>query len=47
MPLSSGSYFEIYYSKTRTDGQIEAKGTQSTPTRPGTPSLILTVTQIA
>jgi hypothetical protein len=47
MPLSSGSYFEIYYSKTRTDGQIEAKGTQSTPTRPATPSVILTVTQIA
>jgi collagen type VII alpha len=47
MPLSSGSYFEIYYSKTRTDGQIEAKGVQSTPTRPATPSVILTVTQIA
>jgi len=47
MPLPSGSYFEIYYSKTRTDGQIEAKGTQSTPTRPATPSVILTVTQIA
>jgi hypothetical protein len=47
MPLSSGSYFEIYYSKTRTDGQIEAKGVQTTPIRPGTPSIILTVTQIA
>jgi len=47
MPLSSGSYFEIYYSKTRTDGLIEAKGVQSTPTRPTTPSVILTVTQIA
>jgi hypothetical protein len=47
MPLSSGSYFEIYYSKTRTDGLVEAKGVQSTPTRPATPSVILTVTQIA
>jgi hypothetical protein len=47
MPLSSGSYFEIYYSKTREDGLIEAKGAQSTPTRPATPSVIVTVTQIA
>jgi hypothetical protein len=47
MSLSSGSYFEIYYSKTRTDGLIEAKGVQTTPTRPATPSVILTVTQIA
>jgi hypothetical protein len=47
MPLSSGSYFEIYYSKTRADGLIEAKGVQTTPIRPATPSIILTVTQIA
>jgi hypothetical protein len=47
MPLSSGSYFEIYYSKTRADGLIEAKGVQTTPNRPATPSVILTVTQIA
>ena len=47
MPLSSGSYFEIYYSKTRTDGEIQAKGVQTSPTRPATPSVILTVTQTA
>ena len=47
MPIQSGSYFEIYYSKTRADGQIQAKQTQSTPARPATPSVIVTVTQIA
>jgi hypothetical protein len=46
MPISSGSYAQIYYSKTTIDGQILAKGTQSTPTRPATPSVILTATQV-
>ena len=45
--ISSGSYVELKYSKTTTNGQLQAKGTQSTPTRPATPSVILTVTQIA
>jgi hypothetical protein len=45
--IQSGSYIELYYSKTTANGQIQAKGTQSTPTRPATPSVILTVTQIA
>jgi len=45
--ISSGSYVELKYSKTTTQGQLYAIGTQSTPTRPATPSVILTVTQIA
>jgi hypothetical protein len=45
--IQSGSYIELYYSKTTANGQIQAKGTQSTPTRPATPSVILTLTQIA
>ena len=46
LPISSGSYTEIYYSKNTANGEIEAKGTQSTPIRPATPSVILTVTQV-
>jgi hypothetical protein len=45
--IASGSYIELKYSKTTTQGQLQAKGIQSTPTRPATPSVILTVTQIA
>jgi hypothetical protein len=45
--IASGSYVEIKYSKTTLQGQLEAKGTQATPTRPATPSIIATVTQIA
>jgi hypothetical protein len=47
IPIDSGSYIQLYYSKTTANGQIQAKGTQSTPTRPATPSVILTVTQIS
>ena len=46
-PISSGSYVELYYSKTTNNGQILYKPAQSNPTRPATPSIILTVTQIA
>jgi len=46
-PISSGSYVELYYSKTTAQGQLQAKGLQSTPTRPATPSVIVTLTQIA
>jgi hypothetical protein len=46
-PISSGSYVELYWSKTTANGQLQAKGVQSTPTRPATPSLIVTVTQVA
>ena len=45
--MTSGSYIELKYSKTTTNGQLLAQGTRSTPTRPETPSVILTVTQIA
>jgi len=34
------------YSKNTANGQIAGKGTQSTPTRPATPSIIATITQI-
>ena len=46
-PISSGSYVELYWSTTNSDGQLQYKGVQSTPTRPATPSIIVTVTQIA
>ena len=45
--IASGSYVELKYSKTTLEGQLQAKGTQSTPTRPATPSIIATVTQVA
>jgi hypothetical protein len=46
-PISSGSYVELYWSKTTANGQLQAKGTQASPIRPATPSLIVTVTQVA
>jgi len=46
-PISSGSYVELYWSKTTAQGQLQSKGTQSTPNRPATPSVIVTVTQVA
>jgi hypothetical protein len=45
--IASGSYIELKYSKTTLQGQLQAKGIQSTPSRPATPSAIVTVTQIA
>ena len=45
--IASGSYVELKWSKTTTNGQLQAKGTQATPTRPATPSAIVTVTQVA
>jgi hypothetical protein len=46
-PITSGSYVELYWSKTTANGRLEAKGIQSNPTRPATPSVIVTITQIA
>jgi len=46
-PITSGSYVELYWSKTTANGQLQYKGTQVSPTRPATPSLIVTVTQVA
>lgn len=45
--IQSGSYVEIKYSKTTLEGQLQAKGTQITPSRPATPSVIATITQVA
>jgi hypothetical protein len=45
--LNAGQYVEIMWSCGESTGQFEYLGTQSTPTRPATPSIILTVTQIA
>jgi hypothetical protein len=45
--ITSGSYVELKYSKTTVEGQLQAKAIQATPTRPLTPSTIVTVTQVA
>jgi hypothetical protein len=45
--ISSGSYVELYWSKTTAEGQLQYKDVQSTPSRPATPSVIVTVTQVA
>jgi hypothetical protein len=45
--IASGSYVELKYSKTTLEGQLQAKAIQATPTRPATPSAIVTVTQVA
>ena len=46
-PITSGSYVELFWSKTTANGQLQYKGIQSAPARPSTPSVIVTVTQIA
>ena len=45
--ITAGDYVEIMWSTDRATGQFEYLGTQTSPTRPATPSIILTVTQIA
>jgi hypothetical protein len=45
--LNAGEYAELYYSKTTANGQIQYLASQGTPTRPATPSTIVTVTQHA
>ena len=45
--ITSGSYMEIMWSCDAATGQLHAAGIQSTPTRPATPSVIATLTQIA
>ncbi len=45
--LNAGQYVEIMWSSAASTAQFEYLGTQTTPTRPATPSIILTVTQIA
>ena len=45
--LNAGEYAELYYSKTTANGQIQYLAPQGTPTRPATPSLIVTMGQHA
>jgi hypothetical protein len=45
--ITAGDYVELYYSKTTANGRILSQGIRSNPTRPATPSVIVTVTQIA
>ncbi len=46
-PITSGSYVELFWSATTANGQLSYLPTQSTPTRPATPSCIVTITQVA
>ena len=46
-PITAGDYIQLYYSKTTANGRILAQGVQSNPTRPATPSVIVTLTQVA
>ncbi len=46
-PIVGGDYVEIYWSNNTGNGQLLYKAPQSTPTRPATPSAIVTITQIA
>jgi hypothetical protein len=43
---SAGDYFEIAWASADTGVYLDAVGTQSNPTRPAIPSVILTVTQV-
>jgi len=45
--INAGQYVEIMWSSAASTARFEYLGTQTTPTRPATPSIILTVTQIA
>lgn len=44
--LNAGDYVQLFWSSTTTSMEMVAIPPQSTPTRPGTPSVILTLTQI-
>ena len=46
LPIRANDYVEIKWSCNASTGQILAQGTQSNPTRPATPSVIATLTQI-
>jgi hypothetical protein len=45
--IEANDWVELYWSNTTGNGQLQYIGTQSTPTRPATPSIIVTVTQVA
>ena len=46
LSFNSGDYFELYWHSNDTNMRILTRGTQSNPTRPAIPSIILTVTQV-
>ena len=45
--IEANDWVELYWSNVTGNGQLQYIGTQSTPTRPATPSVIVTVTQVA
>jgi hypothetical protein len=45
--ITENDYVQLYWSKTTANGQLVYKAPQGTPTRPATPSVIVTVTQVA
>ena len=45
-PLASTEYLEIYWYSADTNMRLYAEGPQTNPTRPGIPSVILTVWEI-
>ena len=47
LDMNAAEYLELYWSSTDTGLTLEATGTQTNPTRPATPSVIVTVTQVA
>jgi len=47
MPIQAGDYVEIKWNCNASTGEIQAIGAQTVPTRPATPSVIVTLTQIA
>jgi hypothetical protein len=47
LSINAAEYLELYWSSADTGMTLEATGTQTNPTRPSTPSIIVTVTQVA
>jgi hypothetical protein len=45
--ITANDYVQIYWSKSTANGQLVYKAPQGTPTRPATPSAIVTITQVA
>jgi hypothetical protein len=46
IPMVVGEYVELYWSKTSIDVSLLAIGTQTSPTRPAAPSIILTINEV-
>jgi len=46
-PVEANDWIELYWSNTTGNGQLQYKAPQSTPNRPATPSVIVTITQVA